>query len=166
MREILCNSKNGERVFFDIEKTNIRLHIIENNNLLTLMKEAIEKSDVTGDKVALQVDLGRVVGTTSCVPTDENDEIVYAKRIDREKYSRFVKHRELLPTTSVVVILFKESDGYMVWSGWCGELLPQEPDGEGGTRTARDFEQTHALVFDPRIIQSDTITNKEPLESV
>lgn len=160
MKTLLCVSKNGEKVWCDVENSNLRLHVIENPNLLACIKEAIEKSDLEGEKVALQTDLGRSIGLTSCVRTSDEDEIVYAKRIDREKYTRFVKNRKLVSTNHVVAILFKKPDGYLLWSGWCGELLPQEPDGQGGTRTKRSFERTHALVFDEKIIQTDTVLSE------
>ena len=152
-KEFLCMSANGADVFVDLENTNIGLHLIENPDLVELAKEAVSGSDLEGEKVALEKDLGRVVGTTSMVEVTEGDEIVYAKRLGRCKYSKFVKNRELKQTSKVVVILFKKKYGYLVWSAWCGELLPQEPDGEGGTRTSREFDRTHALVYDPKIIQ-------------
>ena len=158
----LCKSKNGHEVFVDEQNTNIGLHILENPNLLELAKEAIIQSEVVGEKVALEMDLGRVIGTTSMVEIGVDDEIVWAKRKDREKYSKFVKNRELVPTSKVVAILFQKEYGYLLWSGWCGELLPQEPGGAGGTRTSRAFDKTHAMVFDEVIIQMDTITEVDP----
>lgn len=161
-KEFLCKSANGADVFIDLEHTNIGLHILENANLVELVKEAIERSELEGKKVALEVDLGRVVGTTSMVEITEQDEIVYAKRLDRDKYSKFVKNRELVPTSKVVVILFQEEHAYLVWSAWCGELLPQESDGKGGMRTSREFKNSHALVYDPKIVQAGTETKQAP----
>lgn len=160
----LCKSKNGHEVFVDEQNTNIGLHILENPNLLELAKEAIIQSEVVGEKVALEMDLGRVIGSTSMVAIGVDDEIIWAKRKDREKYSKFVKNRELVPTSKVVAILFQKEYGYLLWSGWCGELLPQEPDGVGGTRTSRAFDETHAMVFDEAIIQMDTITEVDPVK--
>ncbi len=161
-REFLCQSSNGVDVFVDTEHTNIALHIIENPNLVESVKEAVQQSEVTGKKVALEVDLGRVIGETSMVEITEQDEVVYAKRLGRDKYSKFVKNRELLPTSKVVVILFQEDYGYLVWSAWCGELLPQEPDGQGGMHTSRAFDMSHALVYNSKIIQSGTEATQNP----
>lgn len=162
MPEFLTTSLNQVKVFVDLENTNLALHVIENPNLQSLIKEVVEKSVLEGDKVALEVDLGRIVGTTSMVEIGDGDEIVYVKRLGRDSYSKFVKDRELIPTSWVVTILFKEDYGYLVWSGWCGRLLPQEPDGKGGSRTAREFDRTHALVYDPNIIQIDTLNTTRP----
>lgn len=164
-RELLCESANGMDVYVDVPNTNIGLHIIENPNLVELVKEVVEQSQIEGKKVALEVDLGRVVGSTSMVEINEEDEVVYAKRLDRDKYSKFAKKRELVQTSKVVVILFQEEYGYLVWSAWCGELLPLEPDGQGGSRTSREFDKSHALVYDPKIIQPGTETTKNPDEN-
>ena len=72
----LCTSKNGCEVFVDEQNTNIGLHILENPNLLELAKEAIMRSDVVGEKVALEVDMGRIINTTSMIKIGVDDEIV------------------------------------------------------------------------------------------
>ena len=164
-REFLCKSANGADVFIDIDETNIGLHVLENPGLVDLVKEVVELSVVDGEKVALQVDLDRVVGETSMVEINDQDEVIYAKRIGREKYSKFVKNREMVQTRSVVAILFKKDYGYLVWSAWCGQLMPQESDGSGGTHTSREFDRTHAMVYDPKIIQLDTETTEIEEES-
>ena len=161
-KEFLCKSANGVEVFTDLANTNIALHILENPDLVSLVKEAVGQSELEGEKVALETDLGRMVGETSMVEISEYDEIVYAKRLGRDKYSKFVKNRELIPTSKVVVILFKKDYGYLVWSAWCGELLPLESDGKGGSRTSREFDKAHALVYDPKIIQLGTETTQDP----
>ncbi len=156
MLELLTESKNTQRVFTDNETTNIRLHILENPNLLSLVKEAIERSDVSGPNVGIECDLGRVAGRTSCVTTSEADEIVYAKRKQRDSYSRFVKNRELEDTSIVSVVLFQKDYGYLVWSAWCGALVPTSPDSEGRMKTSEGFWDTHALVYDTDLIQVET----------
>lgn len=77
---------------------------MENPNLLALAKEVVEQSEVLGSNVGLQCDLGRVVGQTSCIETTAEDEIVYAKRLQRDSYSRFVKNRQLEDTSIVSVV--------------------------------------------------------------
>lgn len=161
-KKLLCKSSNGKDVFVDADNTNIRLHIIENPDLIDLVKEAVEYSELDGEKVALEVDLGRIVGFTSMVEVTDKDEIVYAKRLDRDKYSKFVKNKELLPTPKVVIILFEKEYGYLVWSAWCGELIPQETDGKGGIKDSESFKLNHAMVYDPKIIQLETITSENP----
>lgn len=163
MPEFLAVSKNGKNVFTYVEATNIRLHVLENPNLLTLAKEVVEQSEVTGSNVGLECDLGRVVGQTSCVETTADDEIVYAKRLQRDSYSRFVKNRQLEDTSIVSVVLFEKEYGYLVWSAWCGALVPTSPDSEGSMKTSEGFWDTHALVYDPDLIQPGTERADKPV---
>ncbi|MBP9738288.1 hypothetical protein KBD20_01225 [Candidatus Saccharibacteria bacterium] len=156
MPELLGTSKNGCNVFTDIETTNIKLHILENPGLLSLVKEVIERSNVSGPNVGIECNLGRVVGQTSCVKTSDTDEIVFAKRKQRDSYSRFVKNRRLEDTSIVSVVLFQKDYGYLVWSAWCGALVPTSPDSEGKMKTSEGFWDSHALVYDPGVIQIKT----------
>lgn len=154
--EFLAISKNGAEVFTDINNTNIRLHLLEYPNLLELIKIVVENSVLTGDNVGIEYDMGGVVGQTSCVETTETDEIVYAKRLQRDSYSRFVKNRALEDTPFVSVVLHQKDYGYRVWSAWCGRLVPTAPDSEGRMKTSKGFWASHALVYDPKIIEPGT----------
>lgn len=162
MPEFLAQSQNGKNVFTDIETTNIRLHILENPKLLELVKEVIAQCDVVGPNVGIERDLGRIVGQTSCVTTSDDDEIVYAKRLQRDSYSRFVMNRELEDTSLVSVVLFEKEYGYLVWSAWCGALVPTSPDSKGKMKTSEGFWNTHALVYDPAIIQPGSERSDSP----
>src|SRR6478672_6233102 len=98
MPELLAVSENNQSVFFDIEHTNIGLHMIEYPTILELVKTVVQHSVLEGENVGIEYDMGKVVGKTSCVETTEDDEIVYAKRLQRDSYSRFVKNRQLEDT--------------------------------------------------------------------
>lgn len=154
--EFLATSSNGAEVFTDLANTNVRLHLIEYPNLLELVKIVVQNSVLEGDNVGLEYDMGIVVGQTSCVETTDTDEIVYAKRLQRDSYSRFVKGRDLEDTSFVAAVFFKKGSGYLLWSAWCGRLVPTSPDSEGRMRTSEGFWDNHALVYDPEIIQKDT----------
>lgn len=154
--ELLAVSQNDVEVYTDVDNTNIRLHLIEYPDLLELVKIVVQNSVLEGENVGLEYDMGKIVGQTSCVETTDADEIVYAKRLQRDSYSRFVKGRELEDTEFVSAIFFKKDYGYLLWSAWCGRLVPTSPDSEGRMRTSEGFWDTHALVYDPEIIQKDT----------
>ena len=156
MKEYLADSKNGRQVFVDVGQTNLKVHVLEDPRLLELVKEAVENSVIEGDNVGLEYDAGRVVGTTNCVTVTDADEIVYAKRVGRESYSKFVKNRDPEPTSTVVVVLFEKGYGYLVWSAWCGNIVPVQPDENGKMVTVPGFWDTRALIYDPKIIQKDT----------
>src|SRR3990167_727364 len=103
-KECLATSKNGRVVYIDYGNTNVTFHIRETSNLLELVEEVIEQTDISGEKVVFETDMGRVVGTTTLVETTGRDEIVYAKRKERNAYSRFVKHREAVPSQYIVTV--------------------------------------------------------------
>ena len=162
MRELLAISKNNQKVFTDVENTNIGLHLLEYPNLLELVSEVVESSILKGENVGIELNLGRMVGKTSCVTTTDKDEIVYAKRLQRDSYSRFVKGRELEDSQYVSAVFFQKDYGYLLWSAWCGRLVPTSPDSKGRMKTSVGFWATHALVYDPSIIQLGTELADQP----
>lgn len=162
MHKFLAESKNGQKVFTDIDNTNIALHIVENPGLLKLVKDLVKQSEINGENVGIEYDFGKVVGKTSCVTTTDEDQIVYAKRKQRDSYSRFVKNRQLEDTNLVSAVFFKKEYGYLLWSAWCGALVPTSPDSEGRMKTSEGFWQNHALVYDKDLIQEGTDQSERP----
>lgn len=162
MLDLLTISKNEQKVFIDADNTNVGLHIIENPKLLELAKVVIENSEIFGENVGLEYDFHKVVGKTSCVETIDGDQIVYAKRKQRDSFSRFVKNRQPEDTSLSSVVLFKKDYGYLLWSAWCGSLVPTTPDSEGRMKTSEGFWLNHALVYDESLIQVDTVQIDKP----
>lgn len=151
-------SADNKTVLLDYENTNIEYHLLETPNLVQLVREALPYLVIgDGSQVVLERDMGRVVGTTNLVETTDSDEIVYAKRIGRKKYSRFVKNRELVPCQSIVVVVRECGQEYYLWTAMCGNLLPQEAYDENSV-----FNVTHALVYDETLIQPDTLRGSRP----
>ncbi len=62
-------------VYLDSQATNASLHIIETSNLLDLVREVLANSELFGEKVAIEKDLGRTIGQTSLIETNEGDEM-------------------------------------------------------------------------------------------
>lgn len=164
MKEFVTHSRNQLPVYIDHGATKVALHIQEAPLLLELVKEVVAGSDLSGDNVALERDMGRIVGETTLVETSDTDEIVYAKRLQRDKYTRFVMNKVAQPTSYLTVILHEADDGYNLWSAWCGRLVPTSPGGEDEMPKSQGFWRNHALVFDDAIIQADTITAVCPWE--
>lgn len=162
IRRKIATSKNGESVFIDDQLTNVTLHIIETPDLVDLVREVIQESELTSENVAIEKDFSRAVGETSLIETSDEDEIVYAKRLHRDKFTRFVKNKFLTSTSFVTVILHKKDDGYNLWSAWCGRLIPTSPGGQDEMPKSKGFWSGHALVYDESIIQPDTVTTDCP----
>ncbi len=164
--KFLGESKNGQKVFTEVENTNVGLHIIENPELLDLVSELIRQSEISGENVGIEYDFGKVIGKTSCVETTDEDEVVYAKRKQRDSFSRFVKNRQLEDTTLVSAVFFKKEYGYLLWSAWCGALVQTSPDSEGRMKTSEGFWRNHALVYDKELIQEDSEQADRPASKV
>lgn len=160
--QLICKSANGHDVFLDKYATNIGVHLIENPELLELVKEALAQSEVEGENVAIAVDMGRVIGVTNCIKTTDEDEIVFARRKGRASYSRFVKHRKSEETSTLAIILHKKPHGYNLWSAWCGKLVPTKPDESGRMKTVEGFWDSHALIYDPHIIEPGSESTTKP----
>ena len=160
--KFLAQSLNGSQVFTDINNTNIQLHLIEYPNLLELVEVLVKCSIFDGENVAIEHDMGGVVGKTSCVNTTDEDEIIYAKRLYRDSYSRFVNNRRPEDTQFVTAIFQQKDYGYRLWSAWCGRLVPSSPDSEGRMNTSKGFWANHALVYDPKIIESGSERKTQP----
>lgn len=151
-------SADGESVFLDPMNTHIDYHLLETPNLIDLVIEVLPTISVMNKKqIVVERDLGRIVGTTNLTETTGNDEIVYAKRIGRDSYSRFAKNREPVSCCSIVVVLRKGGTGYYLWTAMCAKLLPKEAWIEDST-----FSKTHAMAFDESLVQIDTLTKSRP----
>ncbi|MBM6616981.1 hypothetical protein [Bacillus suaedaesalsae] len=106
------------------------------------------------------------IGITSLINTEENSEIVYAKRKERNLYTRFVKNRKGSITHSFVVVLNKtrnNNNQYLLVTMFPGNGAYKEPE-DPTISTKREliesllFWEDHALVFDESTIEYSTIT--------
>lgn len=160
---LLATSRNNIPVYLNDEKTNVHVHIQENANLLELVKEVITQTALqVAPEIVFEHDMGKVVGATSLVETSSGDEIVFAKRKGRDKYSRFVKGRSLRETSWVVVVIREDAGQYTLWTAWCGRLLPLEAYAENAYEPG-GFWAKHALVYDADIIQRESECDKMKL---
>ena len=163
MKEVIAAERlgataNGKEVFLDYTNTNVEYHLLETPNLLALVREALPYIELQdADQVVIEKDMGRIVGTTNLVETAEGDEIVYAKRVDRQEYSRFVMHRQPVPCDRIVMVIRKTGNTFYLWTAMCGMLLPKE-----AYQADSRFSQTHAMVYDEDLIQIDSLTQSRP----
>jgi hypothetical protein len=111
-------------------------------------------------------DFGRPIGESKCVETgvDEVEPITYAKRKGRNGYTRFVRNRAPEPVNHCTVILKKDesSNAYILITAYFGLLASPEPWDPNADATARDFWNTHALVWDPDTVELRSVTNTCP----
>jgi hypothetical protein len=149
-------TKNNCKVYMDLHSSHAARHIEETPSLIKYTQEALLKLSPRGNNVFVQVDLGRVIGTSDLIATDENDTIVYAKRLGRDNYARFVLNKQPIRTTYLTVVLHKLEDDYMLYSAWIGPLSPPFPGDVHEAQESRSFWRHHALAWGRQRIQTGT----------
>lgn len=103
------------------------------------------------------------IGENICVPTTENDTIVYARRRGRDRFNRFVLFREPEPTHNLSVVLlwgYSYESCTLVTAHW-GELAALQPQSSASFSA---FWQNHALLIDRVDIENQTVTPRRPPE--
>ncbi|KAA0547189.1 hypothetical protein FZW96_14560 [Bacillus sp. BGMRC 2118] len=134
--------------------------------LLTKFEEEGYFNNLSKQSEKLIITAPEPIGTTSLINTDEQSEIVYAKRKERKIYTRFVKNTKGTITNSFVVILNKtrnNNNQYLFVTMFPGNGAHKEPE-DPTIRTKREliesllFWENHALVFDENTIDTSTIT--------
>lgn len=154
----VAESKNSKEVCIDLENSHAATHVAENPELLILAKEVIPHIELKGEEVAIQYDVGRIVGKMDLVRTSDSDEIIYAKRKNRDTFTRFAKNREPQDTSFVTLIFRKTDKIYELWSMWKGVKAPSFPGDERETKESKPFWSNHALVWGAQEIQPGTET--------
>jgi len=153
--------KSGEVV---VDRYNSHFH----SNVLKILPEALEKIETEGRNFFVEeVQMGRIVGESTCVATDASDQVVYAQRPKRFGLTRFVKNRQPEACSSVVVVL-KTADGEIDWgkyvliTAFIGQKSEPEPWDKNATSKSKKFWDEHALVWGSEEIVFGTETTACP----
>ena len=144
-------------------------HIHYNVEMESLLPQALEKiNSLNRDFFVESIDFGKIIGESRCVETSEKDEILYAQRKMRSGQTRFVKNKQLEPTSFLTVILKKIHGGYKIVSAFIGSKAEREPwdksirDNDELERS-KSFWSTHAIVWGTERIIPGTETNKDQI---
>lgn len=141
-------------------------HVATHHTVVPLLGEALSRIYSAGrDNIVDEVDLSRIVGKTICVETSDGNDIIYAKRPNRQGLTRFVKNRQPEPCTAVTICLNKaEGNGhYILATAYVGHRAPAEPwDTEWASEQSVPFWNTHALIWGKEAIEPGTETNRCP----
>jgi hypothetical protein len=150
-----------------VDRPNSHLH----DGVWSLLPEALGKIDSERKAfIEEEIRFGRVVGNTACVTTTDGDDIVFAQRPRRAGLTRFVKGRIPEPCSSLVVVLKKSGDVYVLITAFIGHKSEPEPwdertfsfkDDPSDVRgRAIAFWATHALVWgvEPVVAGTETET--------
>jgi hypothetical protein len=156
-------TRNGVEVYVDLIHSPAAAHIGEQPYILSLAKELLAATKLTGAKVSIEHDFGRVIGTTEIVETTEKDAIVYAKRMKQPNYSRFVKRRQFAPSNYLSMLITKDDSGnYELQDVWIGRHAPPFPTEEEKAPESETYWANHAIVLDGQALQLRTLTKDAP----
>jgi len=87
---------------------------------------------------------------------------VYAKRLGRDNYTKFVTTKEKKQCNTVFAALKQTENGYVILTIFIGEKAGREPWDRYATVEDRKFWKNHALVYDSSEIIKPTLTNNCP----
>lgn len=114
------------------------------------------------------------IGYCSLVKTTQDDEIIYAQRLNRNIYSRFVKGKEPKLVNTMTVILNRSREKlneYYLITMFPGDKSFKEPE-DLNIKTKEEllkcleFWGNHALIYDEAIIQKDSIIHYCPYRNL
>lgn len=161
--EHLATTRNGYNVFMDPKHSHAATHLADTPGLRDVAEEVIPALAPSEDNQVITIDMERTIGLTDLVETTDADEIIYAKRLNRDNFTRFVKGRSPSPSSLVTMVLRKFDDGsYELWSVWIGPNAPSFPGGGHETKESYTFWENHALVWGTQEVQPGSETTTRP----
>ncbi len=128
-----------------------------------LIRELLSTHKLQANRMVIEQDMGRNIGTTDIVSTTDKDTIYYAQPLKSEVFSRFAKNRYPQVSSTLTVIVNRDTDGnYEVTNVWIGGKHPAFPGDQFATADSKVYWKTHALVQDAQVIQSKSLTKTCP----
>jgi hypothetical protein len=169
-QEFLATSRNGVKVYYDPVESHAATHIADTPQLKSLAIEVIGKTDIQGEVMEFETDMGRVVGNTDGVVNEPSDIIVYAKRKNRDEYTPFNKSKSSQPSRFVTLALKRQPNGnYELLSAFvspgdtlAGEPSPPFPGQPNEAPNSREYWTKHSLAWGTQEIQEGTETSVCP----
>ncbi|MBC7565170.1 hypothetical protein H7100_03015 [Candidatus Saccharibacteria bacterium] len=160
--ELLCISKNRMNIYYDPIASHAATHFHDSPNLKTLVINFLQDTVLNNAKEHLEHDFVRIIGKSDLVETTKEDDIVYAKRLNRDNYSRFILNKPPSDSSFATIILYKQNDFYVLYSAYIGFNVPSFPTAPTATEDSTPFWKTHALAWGTQQIQTGTETKYWP----
>ncbi|MGH7238582.1 MAG: hypothetical protein ACREHG_00800 [Candidatus Saccharimonadales bacterium] len=156
---ILTQSGGNYEVYVNLISSSAGHYLSRRPYIITLIKEVLASLDLRGDRVIVERDMGRAIGSTDIITTSDKDTIYYAQPIKNEVFSRFARNRYPESSQVLTIVVVRDADGdYEVQDTWIGNASPPFPGDEHETMDSKTYWQKHALVQDAQPIQSKSIT--------
>ncbi|MDY4544815.1 MAG: hypothetical protein SPE00_05840 [Bacilli bacterium] len=158
-------------------KNHMEIHrndfLVDYNKLIREFEVSEEASKLDKEFISIQYDFKRIVGISGVIDVNKYDDVVYAKRIGRKIYSKFVRNiTEGIETSKVIFILRKNIDReYFLITMFPGEMSEREPEDKNintfeELMQSLNFWKNKAFIWKEKIIDLDTITYECPYKSL
>ena len=159
----IIDPPTGYKVYLDPIGSDAGKYLSQRPYVMGLILEVLEKMTLGKESETIEHEMGRQIGTTDIVSTDEKDSIYFAKQIKKTHYSRFAKNRVAEKSSLLSIVLVRDIDGnYEVSDAWIGKQSPKFPGHELEADDSIEFWQSHALVHEALPIQTKTLTKDWP----
>jgi hypothetical protein len=160
----LITSANGKAVVYDSVSSHTATHFADAPQLKKLVKDILARTVLLEDRMLFDTDMGHAVGESDLVENDEGDEIVYAKRKNRDVYTSFNKTKSSEPSSIVAIGVQRlDDDRYELVSAWIGTCdSPPFPGDENETPDSKDYWLKHSLAWGTQEVQANTETSDCP----
>ena len=162
-KELFAVTKNGQAVWLDSDSTHAITHFTADPLLSQHIKTALGKLEAIESSIYTTIDFDAPIGYSDLVETNNMDEIVYAKRIGRDIFTRFTKSRQPIETNMLTIWIQQNPDtSYKLKSAWFGPKVPAFPGNEWEVPESKEFWKTHALAWGKQAIIEGTETTVCP----
>jgi hypothetical protein len=160
---ILDESNNSYCIYVNLISSPAGRYLSRRPHMIALIKELLANNKLHGERIVIEQDMGRNIGTTDVVLTNDKDTIYYAQALKSGVYSRIARNRYPQTSNTLTVIAMRDAEGnYEVSDTWIGDNHPAFPGDELETDESKNYWQTHAIVQDAQTIQSRSITKTCP----
>lgn len=147
VRKIYTNSF-GIRFSVRVDQSHIHLNL--ENHLDSLIENI---SNSVEDYIEIEHEYTNVIGKSECVPTNEDDKIIFRKRKGRKGNSRFVLNREAEDCKSIFAAFKKNENCYTIITIFIGKKAGREPWDPLATSSDKVFWDKHALIYNEQILE-------------
>jgi hypothetical protein len=160
----IVDEPTGYKVYVDPISSDAGKYLSHRPYVMGLIIEVLGSVKLTDEVVQIEHEMGRHIGTTDIVQTNERDMIYYAKPVKKDHYIRFAKNRIAEKSSQLSIQLTRDEDGnYEVLDTWIGPHSPASPGMDTEHANSIEYWSMHAMVHDSVPIQSKTITKDNPL---
>lgn len=164
MYKFMLDEKNYEYdIYINLISSSAGSYLSRRPYVIALIKELLSEKTLAGERIIIEQDMGREIGTTDVVATSDKDTIYYAQALKSDVFSRFAKNRYPKASSMLTVIFDRDNNGnYEVVDTWIGDNHPAFPGDQFATADSKVYWKTHALVQDAQVIQSKSLTTTCP----